>query len=186
MIFHTVYTMTLGQLSEMYETKNIKIIKRTRFWIPSGVIKKVHKQFNDSLSKMFNQKAFDKWAELGKQTLFIMNKITMLNSLYQGLAITPFPEMLEYYKKTYKKDYKELSDLKPIATEIKRLHSRLKGMSIEQPVEAKQPSFETMVTAVEQIQGIPMDYNMKVYQFKHKYDKALLKAKEYEKQRKNG
>lgn len=186
MIYHTIYTMTIGELSRLQEADNINLIKRFPFWAPMKATKKAYRVFNTALTELFNQRELDKMLGTARQMVFLVNQSTMLSSLYQGLGLNPSEDMLAYYEANYGKKYTGIADLKVLAKDIAKLNSRLKAFSLPTQTKKEKTSFEVMIAAVEQLLGIEISYDMKVYQFKYKYDKAVAKSKDIEKQRTNG
>jgi hypothetical protein len=116
------------------------------------------------------------------------NKLTLYNraytwypALYYSTLYKPTPLKISKIRTLTGIEIKNVTDLEMFKSEILRLRSKLKEML---PVDFKtntKLSLERIVAATESILGIQVDRSIKMYQFKHIYQSAQDKAREYDK-----
>lgn len=188
-LFHDKHTMSLNQLSLMFETNDIGLIRRFR-WVPVRLCRRPFERFMIEFSELFNRNEVN---DLMSDDFLRFRIITMaslsLPTLYRGLVMTDDPRFRAKYRERFGRDYTNLDDLKLILNEIGRLQGKLKEMGTPEKVieEKGKMSFEEIVTYVELMLEKPIDRTLKLYQFKSQYDAAIRRARAMEKVRaKNG
>lgn len=55
MIFHTIYTITIGRFAEMLEIGDINYCKRLPIWLPKKIVKKYHNKLLVEYNKISNK-----------------------------------------------------------------------------------------------------------------------------------
>lgn len=177
------YSLTLNEVSRMFETGDFKILKRFKI-VPAFLLVRQYERFSLEFSEMFNRDLMSQVFEDDVFKLKIINLATnLLPVLYTGLLSSDHPYFRELYKERYGKEYESLADLKSIIAEIEKLGMRLKTIpSPVAQVEAKGAmKFEEVITYVEMILERSIDRNMKLYQFVYQYKLAVKRADEYAK-----
>lgn len=179
-LFKDKYTLTLDEVSQMFETNDLSILKRYRF-IPDFLLIKQYRLFSLEFAAMFNQQMISELMTDDIMRLKIINLAqNLLPTMYTGLLSTNESYFKEWFKSHYGKEYTGVSDLKMIITEMEKLQQKFK--EIASPVEAIEKKegmkFEAVVNYVEVILEMPIPRGMKLYQFKEKYNTAILRAQE--------
>lgn len=174
------YTLSLNEVSRMFETGDYSILKRWR-WVPGWLLKRHYEIFLADFAQMYNRETVNQLFEDDIMRLKIVNLATnLLPLLYNGLLFTEQPYFRELYKNRYGHDYNGIEDLTAIITEINKLGHRLKV--IQSPVavvqEKESMKFEEVIGYVELILERSIDREMKLYQFAYQYRIAVKRAEE--------
>jgi len=179
-LFKDKYTLTLDEVSQMFETNDFSLLKRFKF-IPDFLLLKHYQRFSLDFAEMFNQEMINSLFTDDIMRLKIINLVSnYLPVLYNGLLMTDHPYFREAYRERYGKDYEGLDDLKSIIAEMEKLGIRLKTISTPVDVMERKDSmkFEAVINYVELILEMPIPRAMKLYQFKEKYNAAIARAQE--------
>lgn len=183
MILHNKYTITLNRCSQMFETLDTSLLLRFG-WLPKFLITPRFEKFMIEFNELFNSKEIDSFYEDSFLKLKIFNKVNnLLPALYYGLVISDNKTFLDTFKEMYGKDYEGFNDLELIINEIKRLNIKAKDMFYEEEKKEKREtlSLEKLITNTEAVLERSIDRTTKLFQFKHQYDLAVQRAKEFEK-----
>lgn len=174
---YTIYTMTLSRCSLMFETENARLICR---YMPVFWYKKAYDRFLSQFGERFRQGDIDRLTDKRALKILIAHRINnLLPALYYSMMLGCNKEIEKYYEDRYGKTYKEIADLNPIVNEIERLKGKYKELFYKDDspdVDTKtggSPDFETLIINVELKLNTNIDRNLKVYQFKPYYDRAL-------------
>jgi len=179
-LFKDKYTLTLNEVSRMFETNDFSILKRFGF-VPDFLLLRHYQRFSLEFAEMFNQSTVNELFIDDVMRLKIINLSTnFLPLIYFGLMSSNEPYFREVFRERYGKEYEGLEDLKSIIAEIEKLGMRLKTMysPVEVIEQKKTMKFEEVVTHVEMIMERSIDREMKLYQFVYQFKLAVKRAEE--------
>jgi hypothetical protein len=129
MIFHNEYTITIDQFALMFERK--QEVKRLNIWVPKFFINKAYdkliKKYNELTNKKQNDVLLNDRYHATDIEIRIQLYSTLLTAFKNSMFIEPDKELLELYKKHFKKDF-EYSDIENIVKKIKLLTSKYKAL----------------------------------------------------------
>lgn len=179
-LFKTKYDITLNEVSLMFETSNPHLLCLKKY-IPDFLIARAFERFMVEFTEMFDQDEISNILTDDITKLKITNRIyNLYRPLYHMLLISNDQRFKDIYKKQFGRDYNGLKDLKVIISEIERLKGKYKelGTAQEKLQGREMMSFEKIITTVEMILGRNIPGDLKLYQFKERYDLAVKRAKE--------
>lgn len=177
-MIHNPYTISIDRLSLMLETRDPRLVLRFG-WLPVWAVKGYFLRFLDSFHRMFSEAEYNRLgsAELIKTTLY--NRLLMVKAFYDLAVIGKLtPVLIEWYRYEFRRDK---VDIQAVAKKIEFYQSKLKDYTRqEDQPKRKEVPFDMVVISVEAILGVTIDRSMKLYTFKHYYDKALERSRKQE------
>lgn len=184
-LFKDKHSITLNEVSVMFDREDPTVLRRFA-WVPAAACRRYYTRFMIEFSELFNRNEINDLLSDDILRFKIVNTALLyLPMLYNGLLFSSDERFRELFKEKFGKDYTAIEDLKVIITEIDRLKGKLKELGTpQQVVESKGVmSFERVIDFVEQIRDLPIDRNIRLFQFKELYDGAVAKARQLEKAR---
>ena len=167
------YKLTVEQVEYFLDSKDLSVF--------SGWFKRAKSiRFLNEFSQMFNNRAMLSDFQNDVMRLRLFNKINELRAMYNALQYSEAPNSQERFKELFKNDFKPTDEnFKLINDKAEFFINKLK--SIPDKGKKEGLSFSEIVAMVENSRGIPIDRNMKLFQFKRIYDIELKKWQENKK-----
>ena len=183
MVIHTIYSITLERASLLFETQNPRYLQRFGR-MPRGYLRRQFDKFKIQFNQLFNEKETVRRVGDGLNLLKLTNRAyNLLPAIKKGILIVDDDAAFKAYERYFHTPCDGVDAYNRIDTEIERLKDKIKELQKTGEADGvAQFSLEKTVSSVENILGYSIDRRMKLYAFKHKYDQALMKAKEHEKQ----
>jgi len=173
MIFHTIYTITIGRYMDMSESDNPRLM--LRFWLPI-----LRKRLNNERSKLnvafnglINTDEVVKMFEMGVHRMSMLVRIEqVIPSLYNALSmeytttgeITEDEELLFAYKELCGKDLSKPEDIEHLKEKQKRLIEKYEELYPEKNNKKEEISLTAIVHVIEENSPHPIDRNCKLYE----------------------
>lgn len=184
-MIYDIYTISLERTSLLFETGKHRYLVRFGAY-PRRYLKRQFEKFNTQFNHLFNQNKTLNELSLSMTLLKMYNRAyNLLPALQKSILYTDETDRpFAVYERYFGKKMQSVDDFKKIGVEIERLKKKIKELEKakskdEQDVDKF--SFEKIISNVETILGQSIDRQMKLYAFKHKYDTAIKKARDYEK-----
>jgi hypothetical protein len=186
MIFHTIYTITIGKFAEMMETGDLNRCKRVNIWLPKKIVSKGYtkliKQFNESSNKEGTDRKEKEQVNDGFDRLSVDYKLMWFQAMEKMIQI-----WYQTFDKQVRKDIDELFKAKygktPTEEDFLRIPKDHK-LLIEKaqqvfttPEENKKVDFEANVISLENALAPITIRDKKLYLFNKYIDLALKKVK---------
>ncbi len=181
------YSLTLSEVSIMFETNDMSVLK-TRRWVPRWALRHHFRRFMLEFSELFNPAEVEEMVTADLMRLRITNRVNnLLHPLYMGLLLSDRKDFRDLYFELFGKKYNGKEDLKVILSEIDRMRSKMSEYTQAGTARTGAAvAFEDVITYVEVVLERSLPRDMLLFQFKHQYDLAVLRARELEKIRRNG
>lgn len=184
-MIYNIYTISLERTSLLFETGRPRYLVRFGAY-PGRFLNGQFEKFKVEFNKLFNQNKTINELSMGMTLMKMYNRAyNLLPALQKAILYTDETDRsFEIYKRYFGKEMKTIQDYNHIQAEIDRLKTKIKEMQASNKKDegdGSDFSFEKIISNVETILGQPIDRKMKLYAFKHKYDTALKRAKDYEK-----
>ena len=181
-LLHNVHTITVERASLLFETDNPRYLLRVGT-LPRSFMRRYKDRFIREFNELFSEKELTERVGNGLRLLKLMNRAyNLLPSIQRAVLLCDDDSGFEAYQRYFHRPLKTVKDYGRIESEIERLKLKIEELKPkEDKAEEKRFSLEDIVSNVESILGYTIDRKMKLYAFKIKYDHALRKAREYEK-----
>lgn len=187
MLFHTIYTCSINRYGIIDDYP--KAILRISIWLPQFIIHKAVNRLIHNISKLISLKETVDVREEQQYTIKNLEiRISLYIVLYDVLRSSriakPPLEILQIYKKHFKKDFK-FNDLSDILSKVKALKTRLKGhISALKDMDVLKTDFTTSIIRMEGTLGYKIGEEM-LYKLPHYHKEIERIANDRKKQSPN-
>ena len=128
------------------------------------------KEYNELFNSQESTKALNSERFLSK----LQVKHLKLRAMYDSLTTCDAPNARAEFKLMFRKDYEDIEDLKLITNLAEQLGGKMKGMATPK-AKGEGMSFVEVVQAVELSRNIPIDRQIKLFEFHTMYKTELKK-----------
>lgn len=173
---HNAHTISLERLSLLLETKDPHYLLRFG-WLPRWALRGRFMDFMQGFHRLFSEAEYNKLgaSELIKTSLY--NRLLMVKAFYDLAIIKRLSaEMMAWYKQEFRREQVELS---AVVKRIEFYQAKLREYAKPEADTGvkKEVPFDLVIISVEAILGMSISREMKLYTFKHYYDRALDKSR---------
>lgn len=163
---HWVYKLTIQQVSLIFEADDLSCFGRNA--------KRKHLDFIKEYNELFNSGHNNKQFDNAKFMLRMYIKHLKLRVMYDSLSTCEAKNSVAEFKEIFGKEFESIDDLKMLTNEAQRINDKMTIMSAPKKTD-NGISFSKLINIVETSRGIPIDRNIKLFQFKEMYDTELEK-----------
>lgn len=163
-----VYKLTIEQVSLIFESSNYSFF---------GLFNRSKKlaKFIEEYNRLFNLNSGDKELNTDIFILKLGVKRMKLRAMYNALLFGPGANAKKEFAEMFGHEFTGLKDFKLIVDEGNRLQDKIKMLQPGTKQNDKSITFNQLVIMVETSRGLPIDRNIKLYEFKKMYDIELTK-----------
>lgn len=163
---HWVFKLTIDQVSLIFEANDLSCFGRKA--------KQKHLEFIKEYNEMFNSGSDNKQFDNAKFLLKLYTKHLKLRVMYHSLTTCAGENSAKEFKEIFGHEFKSIDDLKLLTDEAQRINDKMTILNAPKK-DDKGVSFSKLINIVETSRGIPIDRNIKLFQFKEMYDTELEK-----------
>ena len=165
---HWVYKLSIQQVALIFEAKDLSCF---------GIFNrnKKHLQFTHEYNELFNSGSDKKHFNAKKFLLKLYIKHQKLRAMYDALTTCEAVNSNAEFKLMFGKEFKTINDLKLVTNEANRINDKM-GVLNQPQEKGNDISFSQLVIMIETSRNIPINRNIKLYEFYEMYKNELSKA----------
>jgi hypothetical protein len=179
-MFHNRYTISIGRLATLMDSRNLNLVKRFNMLVPKFMLEKPFRRLMKEVGETLNQSALQREIESGILKTKLFNKaFNLYPALCNIVSITWDQQHLDKVEEITGMKMLKLEDRQGLIDETKRLQDKYRELSVEHAKEGV--SFASVIISTEIVLGMNISREIKLFEFQHYMKAASDKIKQLEK-----
>ena len=179
-MFHNRYTISIGQLTVLMDSGNMKLVKNTRLPLPVFMLRRAYARLLQEVAESINRTGLEQEIQSRIIRAKTFNKAyNLYPTLVNLISVTWDKKHLDLIKEITGLELKKLEDREYLIAEMKRLQDKYKELVKSERSEGV--SFAQIIVSTEILLEMSIDRNIKLYEFEYYMKAANEKLKQIEK-----